>query len=98
MHPQVERGETVASLMELLRVDDIDTYVRQDFGQAVECRPKLGRLVVDFTKTLADPAQLGGCPVPATTATTVPLVTAGRRAGRPLAFAHAAYAAVDQRP
>ncbi len=60
--------------------------------------PKLGRLVVDFTKSLADLAQLGGGPVPATIAATGPLVAAGRRAGWPLALIYVTYAAVHRRP
>ena len=72
MHPQMERGETIALPMELIRLDETDIYVRQGFGHAVGFGPKLGRLVVDFTKSRADPAQLGGGPVPATIAATVP--------------------------
>ena len=60
---------------------------------------KFGRLVVDFTKSLADLAQLdGGGPVPATIAATGPLVAAGRRAGWPLALIYVTYAAVHRRP
>jgi maleamate amidohydrolase len=65
--------------------NDVHTYRRQGFGNALEPRPPYGLLLVDFVNGFADPEVFGGGNIPQAIANSVALLAAARRAGWPVA-------------
>jgi maleamate amidohydrolase len=71
--------------------DDLDIYRSQGFGGTVGIGRKPALCIVDFTNGFVDPAIFGGGNIACSVANTIPLLTAARRLGLPVAFSRVVY-------
>jgi maleamate amidohydrolase len=74
-------------------MSDIDVYRRQRFGQRLGFGESPALAVIDFTRSFADPAVLGGGNIEDAVKNTAVLLQAARERGWPIVFSRHVYAA-----
>ena len=75
--------------------NDTEVYKAQGFGGDVGIGARPALCIVDFVEGFVDPKVFGGGNIAAAVANTVPLLTAARRCGLPVAFSRVVYAEGD---
>src|SRR5690242_7679365 len=72
--------------------NDTEIYDAQGFGGSVGIGARPALCIVDFVEGFVDPKVFGGGNIAAAVGNTVPLLTAARRCGLPVAFSRVVYA------
>ncbi|MBY4899126.1 N-carbamoylsarcosine amidohydrolase [Cupriavidus sp. AU9028] len=75
--------------------DEVQTYLRQGFGTAMELKAPYGLLIIDFVNGFADPAVFGGGNISEAIANTGPLLATARALGWPVAHSRIVFADDD---